>query len=207
MKAIRRAVGCRLVETRADGRACVIAGEGPLPRPSHPGHFAGMLLSRLTHGARVVSAEIRAQATVEMAVVLPVMLVLALIVYNLMLFAVAVARFDRVAPDIVIAHAVAPPGDLGVGATPSSIVAVVSQELERAMEGHAVEITVERSSDELQTDAALSLVGALETYRCRMRFMPWPTSFSLAGVEFGAPVALEHVRSVTIDPWRSGVVV
>ncbi len=52
--------------------------------------------------------EERAQATVEMAVVTPVLLVLALIVYNVMIFASAVARFDRVVPDIVLAHAVAP---------------------------------------------------------------------------------------------------
>ena len=44
--------------------------------------------------------EERAQATVEMAVVTPVLLVLALIVYNVMIFASAVARFDRVVPDI-----------------------------------------------------------------------------------------------------------
>lgn len=50
--------------------------------------------------------EERAQATVEMAVVTPVLLVLALIVYNVMIFAGAVARFDRVVPDIVLAHAV-----------------------------------------------------------------------------------------------------
>ena len=49
--------------------------------------------------------EERAQATVEMAVVTPVLLVLALIVYNVMIFASAVARFDRVVPDIVLAHA------------------------------------------------------------------------------------------------------
>ena len=43
-------------------------------------------------------AEDRAQATVEMAVVAPVMLVLALIVYNVMMFVSATARFDRVRP-------------------------------------------------------------------------------------------------------------
>lgn len=54
--------------------------------------------------------EERAQATVEIAVVTPVLLVLALIVYNVMIYASAVARFDRVVPDIVLAHAVAPSG-------------------------------------------------------------------------------------------------
>ena len=52
--------------------------------------------------------ERRAQVTLEMAIVTPLLIVLALIVYNLMAFSAAVARFDRVAPDIVIAHGIAP---------------------------------------------------------------------------------------------------
>ena len=62
-------------------------------------------------GVGAVLYEERAQATVEMAVVAPVLLALALIVYNVMVFAGAVARFDRVVPDIVLAHAVAPEGE------------------------------------------------------------------------------------------------
>ena len=46
-------------------------------------------------GVRTRLREERAQATVEMAMVTPVLLVLALIVYNIMIFAGAVARFDR----------------------------------------------------------------------------------------------------------------
>ena len=64
--------------------------------------------------------EERAQATVEMAMIVPVLLVLALIVYNVMIFAGAVARFDRVVPDIVLAHAVAPDGEGDDSAGPSS---------------------------------------------------------------------------------------
>ena len=48
--------------------------------------------------------EEHAQATVEMAVVTPVLLVLALIVYNVMIFASAVARFDRAVPDLSLIH-------------------------------------------------------------------------------------------------------
>ena len=61
--------------------------------------------------------EERAQATVEMVVAAPVMIVLALIAYNLADFSAAVARFDRVAPDIVMAHAVSPEGEGGAGAS------------------------------------------------------------------------------------------
>ena len=69
---------------------------------------------------RAMLAEDRAQATVEMAVVTPVMIVLALIVYNVMVFASASARFDRVAPDIVLAHGVSAGGDGGAPARPAT---------------------------------------------------------------------------------------
>ena len=67
--------------------------------------------THLVMSIRMRLREERAQATVEMAVVTPVLLVLALIVYNVMIFASAVARFDRVVPDIVLAHAVASEGE------------------------------------------------------------------------------------------------
>ena len=65
-----------------------------------------------------VVCEEGAQATVELAVVAPVLVVLALISYNMMVFVSATARFDRVAPDIVLAHGSSPPAsesDAGAG--------------------------------------------------------------------------------------------
>ena len=59
-----------------------------------------------TEGGRVRR---RGPATVELAVVAPVLVVLALISYNMMVFVSATARFDRVAPDIVLAHGSSPP--------------------------------------------------------------------------------------------------
>lgn len=63
-------------------------------------HKGGIWLAftgRANHRCSLAREE-RAQATVEMAVVAPVLLVLALIVYNIMLFVAATARFDRIAP-------------------------------------------------------------------------------------------------------------
>ena len=150
------------------------------------------------------AAEDSAQATVEMAVVAPVMIVLALIVYNIMVFAGAVARFDRVAPDIVLAHAIAPEGegDAPVDASPR-----VSAALESAMQGYdlEIEVTSEAGTPGGQ-DAILSLEESFRTYTCAMRFKPWPQGFAIAGVSLGAPAVLSHERAVTIDPWRPGVV-
>ena len=52
----------------------------------------------------------------------------------------------------------------------------------------------------------LALIGSLRTYRCVMRYRPWPSGLTIAGVELGAPAFLTHERVVTVDPWRSGVV-
>lgn len=150
--------------------------------------------------------EERAQAVVEMAVVTPVLIVLALIVYNVMLFSSAVARFDRVAPDIVVAHAVSPAGS--VGADGGSSAGEVASQLEHAMEGYDVEVEVSvEGAGEAAGESLLSLVGSLHTYRCTMRMHPCPSRLSIAGVNLGAPAVLAHERTVTVDPWRPGVIV
>lgn len=148
----------------------------------------------------------RAQATVEMAVVAPVLIVLALIVYNLMVFVAATARFDRVAPDIVLACGVAPSGEGEEGSAGDA--AEVRERLEEAMAGYELEIEVGVSEGEggANDDSLLALAGALMTYTCTMSYRPWPSGFSVAGVEMGAPARLRHERAVTIDPWRPGVV-
>lgn len=145
----------------------------------------------------------RAQATVEFAIVAPVLIVLALIVYNLMLFASACARFDRVAPDIVVAHAVSSTGeDAG-----SSSAETVKRELEAAMDGYDVEVSVEVDAGGEGGGSMLALVGSLRTYTCAIEMAPRPGGLSIAGVDLGAPAMLVHERSVTVDPWRPGVVV
>lgn len=149
--------------------------------------------------------EEQAQATVEMAIVLPVMIVVALIVYNLMVFVSATARFDRVAPDVVMAHGVSPEGDGGLGCT--AVADAVEPYLDEAMEGYDVDIEVSCETDGGESgEGALSLVGSLWTFTCSMSYEPWPSGFSIAGVDLGAPAALVHKREVVVDPWRPGVV-
>lgn len=148
--------------------------------------------------------EERAQAVVEMAVVAPVMVVLALIVYNVMVFSAATARFDRVAPDVVLAHGVSPEG--GEGAGTASAARTVEAQLAAAMEGYDVEVEVRVDEAGEGGGSVLSLVGSLRTYSCTMRYAPWPSGFSIASVSLGAPVFLTHERAVTVDPWRPGVV-
>lgn len=170
-------------------------------------HKGGIWLAftgRASHRCSLVGEE-RAQATVEMAVVIPVLLVLALIVHNIMLFVAATARFDRIAPDIVAAHAVSPSGESD-GSTDDSV-GVIESQIEGAMAGYDVEIEVTCTEGGAGSgDDLLTLIGGLRTYRCSMRMRPWPSSLSIAGVDLGAPVALAHHRDLTVDPWRPGVV-
>ncbi|OUN86978.1 MULTISPECIES: TadE/TadG family type IV pilus assembly protein [Enorma] len=168
--------------------------------------MAGEGSGRWSRRARALGSRLleeRAQATVEMAVVVPVLIVLALITYNVMVFLAASARFDRVAPDIVLAHAVAPSG---FGDAASAVSDDVAGALADAMGSYDVDIEVTCLEDGDGGGSVFSLVGGQRTYRCVMRFEPWPSRLSIAGVDMGAPVALEHVREVVVDPWRPGVV-
>lgn len=175
-----------------------------LPWLRHKGGIWLAFTGRANHRCSLAREE-RAQATVEMAVVVPVLLVLALIAYNIMLFVAATARFDRIAPDIVAAHAVSPSGESN-GSTDDSV-GVIESQIEGAMAGYDVEIEVTCTEGGASSgDDLLTLIGGLRTYRCSMRMRPWPSSLSIAGVDLGAPVALAHHRDVTVDPWRPGVV-
>lgn len=156
-------------------------------------------------GIRTGLREECAQATVEMAVVTPVLLVLALIAYNVMIFAGAAARFDRVVPDIVLAHAAAPGGEGDESSIDAS--ATVQAQIQDAMEGYDLQVEVSSEQGTASSDGGLlSLSGTFRTYTCTMHYEPWPSSLSIAGVSLGAPAVLTHERAVTVDPWRPGVV-
>lgn len=156
-------------------------------------------------GIRACLHEERAQATVEMAIVTPVLLVLALVAYNVMIFAGAVARFDRVVPDIVLAHAAAPGGEGDESSIDAS--ATVQAQIQDAMEGYDLQVEVSSEQGTASSDGGLlSLSGTFRTYTCTMHYEPWPSSLSIAGVSLGAPAVLAHERAVTVDPWRPGVV-
>lgn len=152
--------------------------------------------------ARAVADE-SAQAVVEAAVVLPVLIVLALVAYNLMRFSNAVARFDRIAPDMVLIHGVSPAGE---NLSPGAAARAVEEELAAAMDDVDLEIEVICEDASAGASGNLSLSGSLATFRCSMRYRPWPSGFSIAGVDLGAPVVLEYERDVVVDPWKPGVV-
>ena len=143
---------------------------------------------------------------VELAVMVPVCIVVGLIVYNLCRFAEACATFDRVAPDAVISHGVSPAGEQSALASAGS----VKRCIEEALASSNCEVSVSVSGPDptpLGFGLTFPVSPLLTTYTCTLRYRPWPGSFRLAGVPFSPPVALTHQRKLVVDRFRPGVVV
>lgn len=147
----------------------------------------------------------RGQMTVELAVVVPVVIVVALIVLNLMWFVDACAAFDQAALDAVVAHGVSPAGEQ----TGSAAVAQVKAALEQAMgrEGTCeVEVSARAVSGGGEA-ASLAVSPLLTRYTCTLVYRPWPRLLRMPGVTYEAPLALRHERELVVDRYRPGVVV
>ncbi len=144
------------------------------------------------------------QMVVELVVVMPMVIAVALIIFNLMAFMEAASRFDRVSFDAVLALGVSSgAGDTGGGARS------VSDAIERSMSGlWGVEVAVRREGVwDAASDEGLGFVLAphLSRYVCEMKYRPWPGGFSIGGFEVGFPFELGHRRSIVVDRYRSGV--
>ncbi len=148
----------------------------------------------------------RGQMAVEVAVLIPVAIVVALIVFNLCRFIEACATFDRVALDAVIAQGVAPAGEQSALASAGEVRSCITE----ALAMRSCEVTVEVSGPEpVARGGGLSfpISPLLTTYTCTLRYHPWPGSFVMAGVVFSPPLALTHERRMVVDRFRPGVVV
>jgi len=145
---------------------------------------------------------------VELAVLLPVAIVVGLVVFNLVRFSSACARFDRVALDAVCSQGVAPAGDQNT----ASSVAAVQAALDQAMDGLGVRTQVVADGPSAEGAAggggpAFPVSPFLTRFTCTMRYEPWPRVGFIAGVAGGTPLALTHERTLTVDRYRAGVVV
>ncbi|MEG1624280.1 MAG: hypothetical protein RR300_05410 [Raoultibacter sp.] len=130
--------------------------------------------------------------TVEFVVIFPVLIIVAIIAVNALLFFSECAAFDRVARDAVRVYASSP----GYGQTSDQACAQIQTSLDAALEEDylAVEVAVAQGS-----------VG-LATYTMTLRFSP--TLFGRGGVSqvFGVLLpSLTHRTSLTVDPYKPGV--
>ena len=146
------------------------------------------------------------QMVVELAVMIPVCIVVALIVYNLCRFVEACATFDRVALDAVVSQGISPPGEQSALASTGVVRSCIEDAL--AMTNCEVEVGVSGAEPvSLGRGLTFPVSPLLATYTCTLRYRPWPSSFVIAGVSMGAPFVLTHERTLTVDRFRPGVVV
>lgn len=141
---------------------------------------------------------------VELAVLVPVILVVSLVVFNLARFVSLCAAFDRISLDAVVSQGVSPAGEQTQMA---SVDAVHECIVEALGEGDvcAVRVSAEPVSF-MRGGTVLSLSPALTRFTCVLVYRPWPGSFVIAGVPYDSPLALSHVRSLVVDRYSPGVV-
>ena len=153
-----------------------------------------------------VVKEQRGQMTVELAVMMPVAIVVALVIFNLCRFVEACATFDRVATDAVISQGVSPEGEQSSLSSARQVTSCIEQSLH--MSTCEVSVSVDGAQPvRAQTGLTFPLSPLLTTYTCTLRYRPWPGSFVIAGVAFRPPIALVHERTLVVDRFRPGVVV
>ena len=147
------------------------------------------------------------QMVVELAVCAPVMLALAIVCIDLMVYLGDCARFDRVASQEVAALACAPSGEsYSVGSQAALIEAAVTESMGSA-DRLSCSVSATNGVDAGEAGEGLPIVSfgpQLATFTCTMTFTPWPFANGAFGV---IPVELTHTRTYVVDPYRPGVVV
>lgn len=144
------------------------------------------------------------QMTVELAVLLPVVIVIALIVVNLMEFVDACAAFDRLCDDAVITQGVAPAGEqtqiASVDAVRASLTDALGREGSCEVEVSTIPLSEEDGANPFEVSPLLT------RYTCTLVYHPWPRELRLPGITYDAPLTLTHERTLVVDRYRPGVV-
>lgn len=132
------------------------------------------------------------QMTVEIAVTLPVFIVVALIAVNAVLFFSECAAFDRVAREAMRIHVASPSYEQGLEQSRAKVASEITQALGRPY---------------LQSRVAIEGTAAGHV-RCTATLEFSPTLFGL-GLKpsvFGVALPhLEHTVSLVVDPYKPGV--
>ncbi len=158
---------------------------------------------RLQAHARLAGSS--GQMCVEAAIILPVVLVCALIVYNLMLFIDACAAFDRISLNAVVTQGVAPSGEQSIAASVQAVEEAITSSLGREANCE-VEVTAQKL-DEPASSSTFVISPFLTRFTCTLRFKPWPRLIRMPGITLEAPLYLVHERALVVDRFRPGVVV
>lgn len=143
--------------------------------------------------AKRVLGERGGQMTVEFVVAFPVMLIIAVISINAILFFSECASFDRLARQCICVHAASP----GYGQGRDQVVAAIQGELDESFDGEWLGVEV---------SASASSMGHVR-YTAILSFQPTLAGRAFSRNVFGASISpLRHQVSMVIDPYRPGVI-
>ena len=132
------------------------------------------------------------QMTVEMAVVFPVLVIVAAIAVNAILFFSECAEFDRMARQAVRIYATAP----AYGQNADACCAAVEQELRMAFNRPYVHVSVTRTATAFDFDEYVAVI----------EFSPTLFGMGLRDQVFGVDLPhLTHTAIYTVDTYKPGV--
>lgn len=133
------------------------------------------------------------QMTVEFVAAFPVMLIIAVVSINAILFFSECASFDRLARQLICVHASSP----AYGQGPEQLAADVEGELKASFDKEWLDVRVEVS------DAS----AGHARYTATLGFTPTLVGRSFSGNVFGVEVSpLRHQVSMVVDPYRPGAI-
>ena len=134
------------------------------------------------------------QMTIELAAVLPVLMIVAMIAVNAMTFFAECAVFDRAAHEAVRVHAAAP----AYGQGPSQSCALAEADIRTALGDDNVVVSVTHTSAERD----------LDRYTATLEFSPTLFGMGLRSHVFGVDMPrLVHTTSYVVDSYKPGVIV
>lgn len=144
--------------------------------------------------ARKTTTDESGQMTVEMAVAMPALIVVAVIAVNACTFFYQCAVFDRVAHEAVRVYAASPAYGEGSGQTCASVEQAVRSQLD---------------DQNLDVSVAYAKVGAdFDEYRVTLSLQPTLFGMGLRSEVFGVSMPqLEHTTSYVVDSYKPGVIV
>ena len=138
--------------------------------------------------------EKRGQMTVELAVAMPVLIVVAVIAVNACTFVAECATFDRVVHQAVRVHAASP----AYGQDAAQSCMLVESEIRAALSDGALEVRVEHAETGMDLDA----------FDVTLVFHPTLFGMGLRSSVFGVGLpALTHTVTYVVDAYKPGVVV
>lgn len=147
----------------------------------------------VTRASRLVYGE-AGQATIELVVMLPVLLAVAFIVMNAMLFLSECASFDRMVPQAVRVQA----------ASPS-----YGQDAQQAKNLVESQLKEEFNKENLSVSVAVRTVsGGMLRFDATLEFAPTLFGLGMRSEFFGVSLPkLSHTASLTVDRYKPGVVI